>query len=249
MKRSSKIWPKWEVQKKLIRSVDALFIDPVEYAKIGKYFTKEQFRKVEEALKAPADYPLPDKMRQAACVYLSVDKERRALLLRGLAGDLHYMPKRKRDKYVKELITTVQEFSKFLDRKSFHLGQLSSFDLIDDLKNNINGIVGLLNRGHKLLSTRIKPGQKYAEWHLFLWSIALLFNTVHSRRPTIPRYSDTSRKSPGELYGPFLEFARESLYLIGWNVSNEGIRSALRVYYRKRAQIMKDDRFAPFLTW
>ncbi|OPY93344.1 MAG: hypothetical protein A4E73_00201 [Syntrophaceae bacterium PtaU1.Bin231] len=252
MARSNRVWPKWDEQKKLLRGVDAFFIDPDKYAEIGKHFTAGQFRKVEEAIKAPTDYPLLDKMRQAACVYLSVDKERHALLLRGLAGDMHYMRKRKRDKYAQTLIDTVQNFSTFLEKKSFHLGQLSDYELIEALQGYVHYLAKIMKAGHKQLSDRIKPGQKYAEWHLFLWAIALIYETVRGKRPAIPRYSETSRVNPGELYGDFLKFAQESLCLIGMNVSNvsdEGIRSVLRKYYRKRTSIMKDERFAPFLTW
>lgn len=249
MARTSRIWPRWEAQKKRLRSVDTFFIDPAEYAKIGEHFTRDQFKKVEQALKAPADYPLLDKMRHAACLYLSVDKEQRALILKGLTGDLHYMPKRKRDKYIKELVSTVQEFSDFLDKRSFHLGQLSSFELIDDCRKFINGLIGLFNRGHELLSARIKPGQKYAEWHIFFYALALIYETVHGKRPAIPRYSDTSRVNPGKLYGDFLDFTQKSLCLIGESVSDEGIRSELRKYYRKRNRIKSDERYAPFLTW
>ena len=214
MARSSKVWPKWDVQKHRIRKVDALFIDPVKYADIGKHFNVEQFREVEAALKAPAEYALLDKMREAVCVYLSADKERRAQLSGGLAGDLHYFPKKRRDKYVQELITTMQEFSNFLDEKSLHLATLSDFDLIKTLQDHVCRITEIMKRGHEQLSDQNKAGQKYAEWHIFLWAIALIFETVHAKRPAIPRYSDTSLVNPGELTEIFWNLHRKAFALL-----------------------------------
>ncbi len=238
MAKSSKVWQKWDVQKHRIREVDALFIDPVKYAAIGKDFTEEQFLKVEAALNAPAEHALLDKMREAVCVYLSMDTERRAQLMGGLAGHMSYLrPKGKRKKFVDGLIKNIEEFSDFLDRNRFHIGSLSSFEQIDSLHKVVSELPAIMRRKYWILSADIKPGSKNAQWHVFLCAIALIYETVHGKRPTIPHNRITNKP-----YGPFLDFARASLRLIGQHVEDDTIDKAFKNKYQKRNDIIMQDR-------
>lgn len=254
MARSSKVWPKWDIQKDNLPFM-CPYITRKRYEEIGKHFTTRQFRMVEKALGAPDGYDLLDKMRHAAYYYIDWNSSLNEMLDEkglGEVGNIRRLPKQKRRKIFKALIKGSEDYLNFLERYHYEFVELFMMDRrflgqeqrdhilrevipFAEMRGYVEALIASVKRNYERLENEIRPGRKNAEWDVFFWSIAVIYETVFGKRPTIPRRDDMP-------YGQFLEFARESLRLIGRYVSDEGIWSALRRYNATaRERIMNDN--------
>jgi hypothetical protein len=250
MARSSKVWPKWDVQK---NNMPFMYISRERYDEIGKHFTDEQFRKVEKALGAPRAYNLQDKMHQAVYLYLEVTTPTPSgkTVLRD-------QEKRKRSRTFDKLIEETQKFQEFLDENYHNFLSLYSstpkyespderekslqkYLPFEELRECLADFQWSLQIHKKRLSENSPKGRKQgAEWDIFLWSVAWIWETVRGEPLRSGRRFALGENTP---FGtPILNFVKESLALIGIHaMSEEGIESALRRYYDKGRSFVVND--------
>jgi hypothetical protein len=252
MARASKLWPQWDVQQDNLTFL-CEHVTRERYNEIGRYFTTKQFRKVERALSAPESFGLLDKLRQAVYFYLiettpSTSKEK---VLRDLE-------KRKRSRTLEKLIEETKKYQEFLDENYRHFLSLYSltpkyespnerekslqeYRPFEELRERLADFHWTLQIHQKRLSVSQKKGRKQgAEWDVFLWSVAWIWETVRGEPTRSGKRFTRGENTP---FGtPILNFVKESLALIGvLGISEEGLESALRRYYdRGRTHVMND---------
>lgn len=234
MGREKALWPAYKSKDRISYS-DLPEFSPERYAEIGKHFTVRQFRNVEDALGAPAGFNLLSKMRRAVYLYHFTEAARASEI-----GLLRYLPKNKRVKTVATLLKNTESYLAFIFTNEKAFLALSSQRRVEALQLNLIGFIEDAKRKHAALEAEIDPGRVFAAWQIYFGAIALIYEAAHDQRAKI------HRKDVKLLYGPFLEFARECLTLIGLSMSDENIRSALRKFEKKREQIMQSPIYASF---
>ncbi len=242
MGRAKAVWPAYKSKERISYS-DLPELSPERYAEIGKHFTARQFRNVEDALGAPAGFELLSKMRRAVCLYHSIEAARA-----GEIGFLRHMPNRKRDNTVATLLKNTESYLSFVNTNFKPILELSSRSRLDALRLHLIGLMKDAAEKQAVIEAEIHPGRAFAAWQVYLWAIALIYETVHGKRATIPRRFN-ARLDNGKPYGPFLSFTRECLSLVNIQLGDEAIRSGLRNYAKRRKAVMQSAFYSCFRAW
>lgn len=239
MGRAKAVWPAYKSKERISYS-DLPELSPERYAEIGKHFTARQFRNVEGALDAPAGFPLLWKMRRAVYLYHFTEAMRA-----GEIASLRYMPKSKRDKTVATLLKNTESYLSFVNANFKPILDLSSQNRLEALRLHLIGLMHDAAEKHAAIEAEISPGRAFAAWQVYLWAIALIYETAHGKRATIPRRFN-ARVDNGKPHGPFLRYARECLSIVNVQLSDEAIRSGFRNYAKRREAIMQSPLYSCF---